>query len=630
MRGATDPRQRIRQGLCVLALAGAAWALVLARSGGLDIAVGGLHIETHDWRRPLLVSSFLLTIVLLLGGRVPSLHGIVPWVTNQAPVRIAVGLARRLRWSHLAGLLAAATLVASVRYGTRVAGGADSYGYVSEASLWASGTLTQPTPMMAEVPWPLADVTLTPLGYRPTQDRTGIVPIYSPGLPMLMAVAQLVAGYCAVFWVVPLATAALVVVTYLLGVRLGSPAAGGIAAWLVATSPTVLYMSMNPMSDVPAAAAWATAVLLAIGTGRGSAIGAGLATAVAILIRPNLAPSAAAIGLWLLSAAWKAEPARRKALLGRLLLYCGSVLPGALTVAAVNWTLYGSPVESGYGSLSILFDPANVGQNARNYATWLSTTQTPLAFAGIAAILLPVRWLWPTLEDRSVVLLFGGFVLSVWVHYLFYAPFGAWWFLRFLLPCWPFILIGLAVVLLSVGARLGRVGLVLATVIALAVGSFGFWTSEQNDAFRLWRGERRYTAVASLVREHTTRTSVVFSMQHSGSLRHYAGRMTMRYDNFDSDWFDRAIAWLSERGMGSFLAVEDWELEDVRTRFAGQQVAAVLDAPPIFVYQGPARVLFYDLRAPRSSGAAVRIVNETYDPPTCIPPMRMPTLSTAR
>jgi hypothetical protein len=52
--------------------------------------------------------------------------------------------------------------------------------------LWASENLIVAQPIAAKVPWPSADWTFTPLGYKPTADGTAIVPIYAPGPRMLM------------------------------------------------------------------------------------------------------------------------------------------------------------------------------------------------------------------------------------------------------------------------------------------------------------------------------------------------------------------------------------------------------------------------------------------------------------
>src|SRR4051794_7723278 len=185
-------------------------------------------------------------------------------------------------------------------WSTRVAAGADAYGYVSEADLWLRGDLHIDQSFGATVPWPMARWTFTPLGYRPEPDGYRIVPQYAPGLPLLMAAFKAIAGQCAMFWVVPICGAVLVFATYIIGRRIDRPIVGLAAAWLVASSPTQLFMLMAPMSDVPAAAAWAVAIACVLGDTSASAAAAGAAAGVAILIRPNLAPLAAVILLWLL------------------------------------------------------------------------------------------------------------------------------------------------------------------------------------------------------------------------------------------------------------------------------------------------------------------------------------------
>ena len=80
-------------------------------------------------------------------------------------------------------------------------GGADSYGYVNQAYDWASGQLPRPIPdTHAAVPG--SDVMQIPLGYRTARPHT-MVPIYAPGLPLIMAVS-LLAGRRGPFFVVPI------------------------------------------------------------------------------------------------------------------------------------------------------------------------------------------------------------------------------------------------------------------------------------------------------------------------------------------------------------------------------------------------------------------------------------------
>src|SRR5439155_12318257 len=101
------------------------------------------------------------------------------------------------------------------------AGGSDSYGYVSQIDLWLQGHPFVDQPWAAQVPWPDGPGTFTPLGYSLLPSGTTIVPTYTPGLPLLMALIKVVAGYRAMFAVEPLSAAILVLATYGLGRRLG-------------------------------------------------------------------------------------------------------------------------------------------------------------------------------------------------------------------------------------------------------------------------------------------------------------------------------------------------------------------------------------------------------------------------
>ena len=219
-------------------------------------------------------------------------------------------------------LLALTVLYAGVRWGSTTAGGADSYGYVSQAGLWRQGTLTIRQDIVNDSPWPIARQTWMPLGYVPAWDTPdGLVPSYAPGMPLLMALAQIVGGYCAAFFVVPICGALTVWSTYELGRRIfDRPAVALGAALLVAASPVFLFQLMMPMSDVPVTAAWTLALVLAVAD---RPLSAGIATAVAIAIRPNLAPLAAVLCAWLAVTRPRQSCGRRSASRRR-----SSALPG--------------------------------------------------------------------------------------------------------------------------------------------------------------------------------------------------------------------------------------------------------------------------------------------------------------
>jgi len=85
---------------------------------------------------------------------------------------------RRIARAHLwiAAALAAIVICTGLIWNTRVAAGADAYGYVSQADLWLRGDLHLDQGFGATVPWPNARWTFTPLGYRPEPDGYRIVP----------------------------------------------------------------------------------------------------------------------------------------------------------------------------------------------------------------------------------------------------------------------------------------------------------------------------------------------------------------------------------------------------------------------------------------------------------------------
>jgi hypothetical protein len=118
--------------------------------------------------------------------------------------------------------------------------------------------------------------------------------------------------------------------------------------------------------------------------------------------------------------------------------------------------------------------------------------------------------------------------------------------------------------------------------------------------------------------------SVILSMSHSGSLRYYAGRMTMRYDLLDSDWLDRSIEWLVQQGAHPYLLVNDWELPRFAERFQAQHASALAKAPPIFTYEGAGRTFLFDLLPRRASAEMVVTLTDAVNSLRSVPPAAPP------
>src|SRR5688572_26879364 len=195
--------------------------------------------------------------------------------------------------SSAVAIVAAIGLAAfGVVRGTWSVGGSDSSCYALMAKSLAGAEL-QPQSALAGAPWPEVPLTLAPGGFITSPVRRNAAsPICAPGMSVLMAPLAALFGQDAIFWLTPTAAAALVIFAFVIGRQLAGGAAGVTAAVLTATSPIVLYQSVQPMIGIVTPALWLGAIAL----GRRSAV-AGMMIGAAILVRPNLAPLAVVLAL---------------------------------------------------------------------------------------------------------------------------------------------------------------------------------------------------------------------------------------------------------------------------------------------------------------------------------------------
>lgn len=566
--------QRFTVVVCALAVLSLAWAATLAVHGGLAIAVWGHTVSSRDPSRPFRFGTFLLAIGASLAWYHPALQHARRWLTQRpAIVVLAVSLA-------VAGT--------AVLFGSHVIAGSDQFGYADQARLWRQGAFVQHEPLAAAAPWPDAAATFTPLGYRVAPDGTSMVPTYPPGYPMLMALASLAFGGAALFWVTPISTALLVWATWRIGRRVSTTAVAVGGALLVSVSPIVHFMANLPMSDIPASAAWALATALTLEAAPAASLTSGLAAAVAILIRPNLAPLALILLLWTMT---RQTDARRMMRGG---LFAIGVLPGVIVLSLWNKQMYGAAIASGYGDLSLLFDWHWLPVNLRHYASWFTESQTIIGVIAVALLLVPAlrRRVLPA-ENHAGWSLLAITTLVVLGSYAAYQVFEKWWYLRFLLPAWPAISLATAALVLRWQRQLPGFSLMALTCLGAAQLNY----ARSADVFRQADGDAELRRVFQSTAAAADRDSVVLSMQHSGALRYHAGMTTLRYDLLDPGWLDRATRWLDANGHHPYLLVDVWELPRFRARLA------TAGAPPVvmrevFRTEGPLPRLLFDLRQP--------------------------------
>jgi hypothetical protein len=494
------------------------------------------------------------------------------WIDKGVARRIAVRLSHP--WAITTVTVGAAVLVVIVGlvYGTKAAGGADVHGYVSQAYAWTEGRLKTREPLADAAPWPDAVATFAPLGYRSTADGF-IVPTYSPGIPLLMAILIRVFGAGAEYWLTPLCGGALVLATYALGIRVSSLAVAGAAALCVASSPLVIFMTCWLLGDLPAATFWTAALWLSLLGSRPSVIGSALCAAVAILIRPNLFPLAI-VPLFLSTAASAA--ATKERLVRGALFACASA-PAVVFIGWLFADLYGSPLRSGYGSPTDLFKASNITTTLRQYPAWILESHGPFIFLFPLSIVVAMR---RGLELRARVAL-CAFVLLVFGCYIAYSPFDAWWFTRFLLPAFPAMFILAADAVRNASATRRWTGAVILFACTVGSAAFGIREAIRREVTDIGSGEQKYARVGQHVDRYLPQNAVIYSMQHTGNIRHYSGRVVIRWDVLDSGWLDRSIAHMRASGYVPYFLLDDWEVPQVKERFSGQQAIAILgrDAP---------------------------------------------------
>jgi hypothetical protein len=575
-----------------------AWAAVVAATGGFRIEIGALRISSRNATRAALAGTVLSIVAWRLAYRDHvrgAVRSLPRWLARIEGRLASAGAAGRRGAEVAAWLTALALLALAIAYGSRTAGGADAFGYVSEAALLAHRQLAIDQSYAASLPWPAALGSFVPLAYHlGANNRMG--PTVAPGLPLLMAAARVFSA-CGPYLIVPFCGATLVLATFFLGRRLFGASQGLVAATLVASSPTVVFESMVVMADVPAAACWISALTVALRCSGNSTLAAGALSGIAILIRPNLLPLA--IFPWLLAVCrsnlWTAGR--------RTLLFAAGSVPAALIIAFINTRVHGSPLTSGYGDLGGAFALSHAATNARLYWGWWLESQ------GVAgAIFLAALWPWRAGMRREVVILIA-YAVSAVLLYLFYLPFDQWWYLRFLLPAIPIVwLLGAdAVAWVTRWSSLGRAAALVALLFTGGMHALHF--ADEKDLLANSEAERRrYLDAAIYLDTALPRDAVVLAMQHSGSIRYYTGRLTMRWDVLDPVSLDAAVAALSERAVPVYAAIESWEEEDFRRRFAGQRTLNRLAAPLAKSSDEELRV--YTLSGDAAGDAAVIIARD--------------------
>jgi hypothetical protein len=495
---------------------------------------------------------------------------------REAPRRAT---ARGALW--IAVLAAGLTTAVAVRFNTLTPWGTDGAAYVEAAHRWAAARLFEPSPLPLTAPWTGEGAVTVPLGMRPGLISGTDISEYPPGFSILMAAALGLVGDLGPYLVAPLSAGVIVLCASVLGRYLAGPAAGLIAVVLVAASPATLVSAMQPMSDAPVTALWLLALVLGFRPGAWAAAAAGSAAGMAVLVRPNLAPLAAVIGLLIL-ATGRATNGWRAAL-GAGAAFAGTTAVGVATLMWCQAVLYGGPFTPSYRSITGWFTWAHVPINAAIHTRNLVAVHSSWMAVALLAPLLFVRARPATPAERTsrrAAIAFSAVIALNVALYLPYTPYPEPQYLRFLLPAIVLAFVFIAAVtawLLPRTARVSRwltpVALVPALVVLCAPGALVRYPFGMHDEF--WR----VVPLGRYLENALPANAVAFVYLHGTATAHYTGAPTVRLDLIPPDALDRLALDLERRGFTPVFVADYNELPFIRTRFAGSPLGA-LDWPP--------------------------------------------------
>ncbi|MBY0494796.1 MAG: glycosyltransferase family 39 protein [Cyanobacteria bacterium] len=533
-------------------------------SGSRDSTTGPRFAGVIDWAIAaviaLAVLVYLVGVDVRMGGVTVRSHSAVRVLAAAAAlilVRIRFGIDSYPRWlMRLALLVAICGSVESwFRFLLATIGGADSYGYVSASRMLAAFRMVDPAPIADWLSAPNRLAIASPLGWTPAPGGSGIAPTFPIGASMVMAVFTWIGGSSAVFFVAPVCGAITLWLVYRLAREWVDPETSLFAAAMVAWNPLFITYAKQPMSDVPATMWIVLALLLAVQRSNASAFFAGLAAGMAVITRPALLIAAAVIPL----AAHRGESPKR-----RLLVAGAGLAIGVVIQMAIQQQLFGSPFSTGYGAAGNLFSTAHLGTNFKIFFgrhAW--DVLGPLFVPGLIIGLFASR---PEPREKPAAILIG-----VTLPYLFYLPFDHWETLRFLLPGLVPVTIVVADGLIHI-ARMSRNGKVTAALVIAFTAIIAGRSENLLRKSSVWDVaslEERYPLAGDWINVNTPQESVVLANQHSGSMRWYGKRQTLRWDFIDPSHLTQTIRELESHGATAYVALEGDEVAMFDERFAG-------------------------------------------------------------
>ena len=457
----------------------------------------------------------------------------------------------------LLAVLIAGYVTLLVRYGSPYAGGSDSSGYFNSARLFSQGEFfALPRMLPGHSAREFGDLSVQPLGFTLRPDGR-LAPTYPTGYPLHLAAAAL-GGWAHASIVVNVVTAlASGLLLFAFCRKLDLPpglALGGVGLmWLC---PLFLFQAIQPMSDLPALC-WSLTTLYCAVSARdnwkwGVLCGAAMGMAVLVRLTNVLLVVPLLVALGLRPRSW-------------LAVGLGS-LPGMAFLCYYNWRVYGSPVTTGYGAVSSAFSHEFLPHNLAHFARWIPTFLSPLVVLALVSPFLP------GIRQRGYAVLTAWFA-TLTGFYAFYSYSGeAWWYLRFILPVFPALLVVTLAVLDNAWRAARRRPLTATIVLGVLLLSAAAWELNQTHRLEVLlfeEDERTYPEATRWAQNNLPAGSVILCMQVGGAFFYYTDFTLYRWDQVAAGKYDALFAAAAQNGRPVYAALYPFESPAALERIGG-------------------------------------------------------------
>lgn len=490
---------------------------------------------------------------LMATGTAMALGWRAPADSSTQPVRRSNAAFSGVAWPALPWLAVIAYAVFFSHHIDATAGPNDSGGYLNSAKLLVEGHVTGSPRLIFGAAAGETDIApYLPTTFRETGEGR-MAPEYPVGFPLeVWAVAKLSSLATAVPVVILLQLVLGVLFTRWLAGAVGLPDGWSwLASGIIGLSPVYLFQGLQPQSDGPAMV-WVTAAIYWAWSSRekpGRAWLAGLATALAVMIRPSNA--LVVVPLLICFAGHRRQ----------LTAWVLAGLPAAGWLLWYNHTLYGNAFTTGYGEIgtgfALRFAPLTWG----SYVRWLPVMLTPVV--GLAAMAPAMQ----SIPVRLRVMLSAWVAVFVGFYTFYWCTYDNWYNMRFVLPAAPaMVILGLFVVrgltermgfaLFSRGT-MGRATVPSVVLVAglLAVVVADTW---RRDVIYWMHANRNYAVAGEWARTHFPANAVVFAKPITGPLEYYTDLVIVRSDHPQAqsrEWLDR----IARTGRPIFAVTSHWE-----------------------------------------------------------------------